>query len=370
MKAVVEMADGDDVQVQRSGRSRRRPPPTWQWLLALVVILVVGMVVFRVEESHTTSATDTSACSPDPSPAIAALPPGGTLIGVGCYVVPNGLVVTKPVTIDGGTYIDPTSVKVPRVPFGPVILVEGTSDVSLENLHVIGGNPSGRYVPSLVGQAGIELKNTSAVSIRDVTVDGTFGDGLELWAHAPRDMTPNTGVTVDGLTITAAGRNGISPSDVLGATFTGVHIVSWGLTAVDFESDMANVGAGDVTFTDSSWGGTYIQETITGPLTFERCTLVGKIQVVVRYPTSPPVVFRDGSLSIGTKANNVGVVVRGPVSVTFADESFTRPPRRDGHAQTKPMWQAVRGAQLTFARSILVPPLGTADAASTVTVTP
>ncbi len=42
-------------------------------------------------------------CQPDPAPAIAALPPGGEFVGTGCYLT-SGILITKPVTIDGGVY--------------------------------------------------------------------------------------------------------------------------------------------------------------------------------------------------------------------------------------------------------------------------
>jgi hypothetical protein len=350
---------------------RPHPPPTWQGMALFAVVLALAMSGLGVQALNGSQrATDARACQPDPSAEIAALPPGGTFVGSGCYLVPNGILLTKPVTLDGGTYVDPSATKLARSPIAPVIQVSATSDVVLEHLVVEGGDPSGRYVQALVGQAGIVLKNTARVTIRDVSISGTFGDGLELWTHALRDMTPNTDLTVDGLTVTAAGRNGITPADVSGATFTGVHVLSWGLTAVDFESDMAGIGAGDVTFTDSSWGGTFIQEAITGPIRFDRCTLANKIQVTARNPVAFPVTFNDGSLAIGTKSNNIGVVVQGPVAVTFSGETFTRPLRPSGRPQTTRMWSVTGGGQLTFSGSTLAPPLGTADADSTVTVTP
>ena len=50
------------------------------------------------------------ACAPSPQAAIADLPAGGTFVGSGCYSVPNGLHLTKPVTIDGGSYVDSSTV--------------------------------------------------------------------------------------------------------------------------------------------------------------------------------------------------------------------------------------------------------------------
>ncbi len=360
---------------QRSNHQQRQtrphPPPTWQGMAVFCAALALAMMGLGVQAfSSAAPATASATCQADPSATIAALPAGGTFAGSGCYLVPNGLLLTKPVTIDGGTYVDPSTTIPTRGAFQPVILVNSTSDVTLEHLGVVGGNPSGAFVRKLVGQAGIELKNTARVTIRDATVQGTFGDGLELWANAPGNMSPNTDLVVDGLTVTAAGRNGISPSDVSGATLSNVNVVSWGLTSIDFESDISGVGAGNVTISDSAWGGTFIQEAITGPLSFVRCTLTTKVQVTSRTPVGYPITFSGGSLAIGPKAKNIGIVVRGPTAVTFDQETFTRQPRPSGHPQVTPMWSVTGGASLMVTGSSLAPPLGTNDASSMVAITP
>jgi len=338
--------------------------------VAAALALTAVAVAVGVQAPQRAAGVAPADCQSDPSAAIAALAPGDTFYGSGCYLVPNGITLTQPVTLVGGTYVDPSTTKSPSGRVQPVIWVSHTTDVTLQGLTIIGGNPTGAFVKKLVGQAGIELMNTARVTIEDVSVSGTFGDGLELWANAPNELTPNTDVSVDGLAITKAGRNGISLSDVYGATFTNVSIDSWGLTSVDFESDIAGIGAGNVTFADSTWGGTIFTEAVTGPLSFERCTNSNTIRLTARAATTFPITFSDGSLAIGSKATNIGVYAHGPTDVTFNNETFTRLPRPNGKPQKTPMWNASAGAKLTFNNSTLSMPLGINDATSVVTINP
>ncbi len=47
-------------------------------------------------------------CKANPAARIAALPAGATFTGTGCYKT-TGIRITKPITIDGGTYNDPVA---------------------------------------------------------------------------------------------------------------------------------------------------------------------------------------------------------------------------------------------------------------------
>ena len=299
-------------------------------------------------------------CQPDPSAQIAALPAGGTFTGSGCYTVPNGIRLTKSVTLDGGTYIDPSNAKPAKGGFRPVIQVYDTSGVVLENLTIQGGDPTGAYHAPLVNQSGIDLISSSNVTIANDSISQTFGDGLELWTNGG----PNTDVVVTGLSINNVGRNGISPSDVANSTFTGVRIGNTGLTGVDFESDINNIGAGYVTISNSSWNGTYIQEALSGPISFVDDSLSGHIVMTVRTKLLYPITFSAGKLAIGhwTRA---GVFARGPGAMVFNGTTFTHQLGKAGL-----LWDAGNGASLTFAHCALVPPLGVNDSTSTVTVIP
>ena len=304
-------------------------------------------------------------CQPDPSAQIAALPAGGTFTGSGCYTVPNGIRITKSVTLDGGTYIDPSNTPPAKGSFKPVIQAYETQGVTLENLAVQGGNPNGGYHGSLVGQSGIELISSSDVVISNVSTSQTLGDGLELWANVPKNKTPNANVTVDGLTVNTAGRDGISPSNVTDSTFTNVSIGATGLVGVNLESDIKGIGAGNVTFANSTWTGTYVQEALTGPVNVTSDTLRGHVVIRTHVPVAYPITFNGGSLAIG-HWTIPGVEVQGPTGATFSGMTFTHQPAN----KYGPMWSATNGANLTFLRCSLIPPLGTNDSTSTVTVIP
>jgi hypothetical protein len=104
-----------------------------------------------------------------------------------------------------------------------------------------------------VGQAGIKLQSTRNTVITNVTTDHTFGDGLELWTdQRPGYGYPVTNLTVNGLTVRHAGRQGITFGDVSGATLTNVAVLQAADSGIDFESDLPLVGSGNVTIANST----------------------------------------------------------------------------------------------------------------------
>ena len=221
-----------------------------------------------------------SDCSTDVSAALDAyldsLPDGSvfTSPASACYLVDEGVLVEHPLGIVGGTFKDDADSVPARVPgqeapsLHPVILVKQTSDVTIEDVNLVGANAGGGYHPTLVGQSGIDVRSSSDVTISDVTTLDTYGDGLVLANAAGGGK--DDGITVDGLTITRAGRQGVTPAFVSGATFSHVDIVSEADSAWDFESDLPNMGTGNITITDSTWKGRInVNEPLTGPLTFD-----------------------------------------------------------------------------------------------------
>jgi hypothetical protein len=206
----------------------------------------------------TVDQTTTRDCKSDPSALISALPWGGTFHGHGCYSVPNGIKITKPVTVDGGIYIDSNTTPPPFTHHGqpqlnPIIDVVSAGHVTLENLVVQGTNADGSYHPDLVGQAGIKLESTRNTVITNVTTSHTFGDGLELWFDTrPGYGYPVTDLTVNGLTVWEAGRQGITFGNVSGATLNNVAVLQAADSGIDFESDLPHVGSGNVTIANST----------------------------------------------------------------------------------------------------------------------
>ena len=202
--------------------------------------------------------TTTRYCKADPSALISALPSGGTFHGDGCYYVPNGIKITKPVTIDGGIYFDANTTPPPFTGHGqpqlnPIIDVVSTGHVTLENLVVQGTNADGGYHWELVGQAGIKLQSTRNTVITNVITSRTFGDGLELWTdQRPGYGYPVTDLTVNGLIVRRAGRQGITFGHVSGATLNNVSVLEAADSGIDFESDLPQVGSGNVTIANST----------------------------------------------------------------------------------------------------------------------
>ena|GEM_PF-3741391 len=240
--------------------------------------------------------TTTTECKPDPSALISALPSGGTFHGDGCYSVPYGVKITHPVTIDGGTYFDSNTTPPPFTGHGqpqlnPIIDVVSTGHVTLENLVVQGTNADGGYHWALVGQAGIKLESTRNTVITNVTTNHTFGDGLELWIDfRPGHGGPVTNLTVDGLTVRHAGRQGVTFGHVSGATLNNVAVLQAADSGIDFESDLPHVGSGNVTIANSTicycGARTSINSVdyLSGPVQLTNDTLAG--HVVVENPQS------------------------------------------------------------------------------------
>ncbi len=90
----------------------------------------------------------------------------------------------------------------------PVIRIKDTTGVTIENVRLEGANAAGGYHHMLVGQAGFDLLSSSHVSIVNVSVSNTFGDGLTAWTNWGKSRAPTSELYVNGLTVTNAGRKG------------------------------------------------------------------------------------------------------------------------------------------------------------------
>ena len=317
-----------------------------------------------------------SICQPDPSAVIAALPAGGTFHGNGCYTVPYGIRITKPVTIDGGTYVDATGTLNPALPSNgiyPVIDVWETNNVTLENLHVIGANTAGGYHGKLAEQDGIRTLSSNKVTISNVTTVNTYGDGLQFWAIPQHG--PTTDVSVSNVTITQAGRQGVTMGDVFGANLANVNVVSSQNSSLDAESDLRNIGMGNVIIHNFSGHVFNLINFLTGPVTFTDCTM--SRLTIGSQASQQPITVRGGSLTIpyGMQGYPAAGITQVGGNVTLTGVNFIRrlyagkyevPPPPDG-----PNWQVTQGGRLTLVHtSIPIGPVGTNDATSVVTVFP
>jgi hypothetical protein len=306
-------------------------------------------------------------CKPDPAATIEALPAGAIFHGSGCYVT-DGILIDQPVTIDGGTYEDPVNVAPASGPVRPIIRIRDTTDVTVENVKLIGSNVRGGFHPSLVNQAGLDILSSSDVDVSKVSIRNTFGDGMTLFANFAKDSQPVTDLTVDGMTIENAGREGVTMGYAVDSTLSHVVVDSATQDAWDFESDLTGVGSGDITIDNAvAAKAVRIVEPLQGPVTFNDSHL--ERHVSVQMVSGQPVTFNGGSVLLTATdqlAPPGGITVNGPANVTFDGVTIgrltsTRPP-------SYPAWSVTGGGHLTLIDSPVTPPLGTNDASSTVTI--
>ncbi len=192
-----------------------RPVPNRPARWAAHSHLVVTTTTTTTAPAPPVIATD---CSTDVSAVLnaylAALPDGSvfTSPASACYLVDEGINVCHPLTIVGGRFEDDSDTVPAWIPgreapsLHPIILIKETSDVTIDGVDLVGANPTGKYHPALVGQSGVDIRSSSDVTVRDVTTLDTFGDGMTVFVASGKGKDRN--ITVDGLTITRAGRQG------------------------------------------------------------------------------------------------------------------------------------------------------------------
>ena len=103
----------------------------------------------------------------------------------------------------------------------PIFWFQGGSNITLENLIIAGSSPGG-YNPAGAFAAGIRSDGVIGLQINHVHVDNVWGDGLELAPlRAANDISsqiinPSENVSVNGLSVNGAGRQGVSLVSVTG----------------------------------------------------------------------------------------------------------------------------------------------------------
>jgi hypothetical protein len=332
---------------------------------------------------------------PSATAAIEALgtdPDNLTFNGTGnCYVVTNGIELTAAnngAIIEGGGYLDVqlgTSLK-------PIFRVEDANNIKFEDLTVDGLNQTGQYKSGSVGQAGIETRASVGVTITDVAANYTWGDGLEMTddpSSPATKMTPSSDIVVNGFTALNPGRDGISPSAVTNAYLFNIDLTNPGLYAIDFESDIAGLGSGNVAFENVSLAGIVdMVEALTGPIIFDAVDWQGTGRVLVNaepgtdsttYPD--PIYFIDSSFfcARGAQVNclefqsnapgsgDVPPIWGGPVYVQDSQISYAG----GTHQISEPVYGAQGGVQVNFTgtKFIGVPiPPGSQDSISQVNI--
>ena len=350
-------------------------PRATRWLMVVSIIVVLALAGWLIYEVTRPAppppkpkVAQPELCQPDPAAYIAALhptpaDPSPTFSGHGCYTT-LGITVPSGVTIDGGVY-ESTNTR------APVIDSKATTGVTVEDVTTIGGDPSGTYVPANVQQAGIELQSTTGTKLVDDATENTWGDGLELWTDEPTTGKNVGQLTVDGYTVTQAGRQCVTFGFTYNVTMTGVNCVSQADDAFDFESDLPGIGNGYVTVTDSS--GRYWSDSAAslGPITFTDdhiSELVWDSSAANGYP----VTFTGGTMVVQRSPHGRPggqVTASNHASLTLSSVAVSSLP--GSGAIVGCAWKVVGDSHLTLANSpIATPPRGCVDPGSTLTVTP
>lgn len=303
-----------------------------------------------------------SNCSADVSAPLKtwfkSLPPGQTVVvpAGACYEVNEGIRLKKPqgLTVYGGEF---RSTAVPRDQKGqpasakgyPVFTVLGGSHVTLESMQIEGANPGG-YHPRLAFAGGIELEGTADAVIRGDTISHTYGDGITLAPlrggadhNSGEIIAPTVNVTIDGVTVDGAGRQGLTFASVDGAQVSDVILKNIGIDTFDFEGDQTGEGASSVTIDGclASGGAIFFANggasnaVSTHDITVENCTMSvpqsGSAILIVRHGGGGkanrlrgPFLFKSDVLRCGASAY-VGCVQLHGANVTISDSQLLFP---------------------------------------------
>jgi len=333
--------------------------------------------------------------------------PADTTVSVptgACYQVDEGLSLQFPVgiTIDGGTFenssTSPPPAKGHGTPKGsPVFNVLSGSDVTFENLAIEGANPGG-YDAHMAFAGGIELQGTSGATIDNVTITAPFGDGITLAPlrggadhNSGKIKSPVTNVTISNVTISGAGRMGVTFGSVNGAQATNLALSDIGLDTFDVEADQGNEGAENVTIdgcTSSSASSSNFARSFfsnggpgaakdTGNITVENCTMTepqGSAAILIERPGTKtndrgPFLFDDDDLACGqsTSTSIVACVQVTGANVEVQDSDLVFPDASPAEA----VYAGAYGADLLFDTDTVTGfgSTGTVDSTSQVTVT-
>jgi hypothetical protein len=189
----------------------------------------------------------------------------------------------------------------------------------------VAGVNRGSYKAGLAFNSAIEVEGTQGITIDNVTTSHTYGDGVTidpLRSGKGRNsiVSPTEDLTVNGLTVDAAGRQAIALVSVDHATLSHLTLGTAAFESLDFEADTAGEGTENVTVT----GGTGIKPInissngpATGPLTFNDFNVTGTAgaAVNVRNLTGKPdrgqIVFNGDSLRCGASSETACLQIVG-----------------------------------------------------------
>jgi hypothetical protein len=335
----------------------------------------------KVSESATTTTTTapppaslalappSNRCHPNPAAAIEALPTGGVWNGGGgCFTTDaNGIVITQAVTVENATINDTaTKTQYPK----PIVRIRGGSNIVLSNLQLNGIGQSGAIRDdNSVNESGLNIAGAQGVTVTNVTTNDTGGDGLQV-AFEP-GLPENTGIVVNNFVSNNAGRDSATLSWCTNSTFNNFTMNGQKAVGFDFESDLANVGVSNVTVTNlRGVGALRIVENLRGPLSIVNPNFTGGISDINEAAASGQLVAVTGGKVLesndSTGIHVSGVEIEGPGKMTLTGTILGR--EKAQRAPTSPAWYVTDGGKLSLDDVSWVPPVGTHDAHSGVTI--
>jgi hypothetical protein len=377
--------------------STSTPKPPFERRTAYLYGGLIGVIAVALAVGLTYAATSTpalpsppeavapaTACQPDPSAAIAAVPAGGVWQGSGCYDIPTNILLTKAITIEpnpgsklqfNDTATGPTKLTGQELGVKPIVQITGATGVTLKNLTLSGTNPGGAIRhKNLVGEAGIDVVGSTNVTIDKVSVQHVGGDGLTL-AFEP-NHAENTNVTVNGLKVTDVNRECVTVAYAQDSTLGSVDC-NGGVGGIDFESDLPNIGSSNVHVVN--FMGTKsirIVENLQGPIFIDQPDYSGTLNDFNEAGMSgQPVTVTGGSIALPRRVSGAikgGMLVEGPSTLTLTGVALGLQPGQGGKPRTAtaPTWYLTGGAHLVLDHSTYLGPKGYNDSTSTVSITP
>jgi hypothetical protein len=128
------------------------------------------------------------------------------------------------------------------------------SNIAINNLKIIGADSSNTYNGGLAFQGGIEFDGVQGATLKDVTIEHTYGDFITLdpWSMPGGPNIPCRNVIVENSTLNGAGRQGISFTDVDGVQILNNSISDVALDTFDLEADWASEQATNITIADNT----------------------------------------------------------------------------------------------------------------------
>jgi hypothetical protein len=273
----------------------------------------------------------------------------------------------------------------------PVFWLVGGDGVTLDNLTITGINPGG-YVTAGAFEAGVRSDGVVHLNVSNVTVEGVYGDGVELTALrfdgdiGSQIIRPTEDATIENVAVDGSGRQGMSLVSVNNATLVGVTLRHVGINAFDVEADQWNEGATNVTVDGCTVGGgigglffanggASGGQSWTGNITVENCTMTGAaageailVQAADGVPRPRgPFAFLNDNLGCGSSVY-VACVESKNANVTINGSSLSMPAFTTIH---EPVYRATANSNLSFGNDSVkgYGSLGQADPSSRVTVT-